>query len=552
MSMNTKRLYRLLVLFFVGLVASADAQITIYRDSADFDDVHGRLREIDFEDVYSTTVDGILFRNPYGLHAMTDEMPSDSGTFSDTADVFLWLGQGATLDFPTRTRRVYLDGGANAFLLHVTDFNDSTWTLAADTFPRTIVAEAGIARLQFQGTDGNGNDDINWSGALTSVATFDENGGELASTDFQELYPEHYYLIGRPYPSGEYFLDDMLFGPIEWRGVTFTEPSFGFVGTHLSYFTARVDPDNPIGNLALEMGPEGTIELAEGTEGALLVLEMVRARDSLVFEVTDYAGAIDTVLETGWGRAYDTTWVEDQRVTFAHLAFSSPAGIRSIRLVDAWTTEIIASETGADTAVYPTTAFLAAVYVAEAVPTEIAGISSVVVGLDTAGYVDENESTRLRSTLAAAQQEARAGDRAAAIASLEAFRASVSAMYGGGRLVEEEARLFLTDAAYVISRLGGTASVESTSDVAAPTLSEPWTAVESAMLRYGVRPGTAASLSIVDVAGNVVRSFDVADRPGTLHWDYRDASGARVASGAYFVVLAADGRRVTRAVHVIR
>jgi hypothetical protein len=548
------KLHPILLLFCLfGAAVSAQAQITIQRDSSDFDEIHGRLREIDFEDVYSVTVDNILFRNPWGLHAMTDELPDAEGNFPDTADVYLWLGQGATLDFPTRTRRVELDGGASAFFVRVTDFNDSSWTLPADTFPRSIVSETGIARLQLLGTDGNGNDDINWRGALVAIATFDENGDTLASSEFQELYPEHYYLIGRGFPSGDFFADESMMMPVEWHGVTFTEPNIGFIGTHLSYFSARVDPDNPIGNLALETTVGSSIDFPEGTEGALLVFENIRERDSLIFEVTDYAGEIDTVLETGWGRTYDTTWAPDQQVTFAHLGFSSAAGIRSIRLIAAWSTLIEPNESGADTLVYEATAMLAALHLAEAVPSEIAGISAVVVELDTTGYVAPEESTMLRTTLATAGSSASKGDRPRAIEALNTFRAQVNRLHQNDRLVDEEARLFLEDAAYVISRLGGTSSVETGRGSASGfALDAPIVGESAVAMRYRAGSGVVPTLHIVDMSGARVRTIEAREGDGTIYWDRRNDAGAPVSSGVYVAVLAANGATVSRVIHITR
>ena len=73
-------------------------------------------------------------------------------TQGDSVNTFLWLGQGATLDFPTRTRTVELAGYANPFYVTITDFNDSTYTLQLDSFPLVLASDAGIAHIQLLGT----------------------------------------------------------------------------------------------------------------------------------------------------------------------------------------------------------------------------------------------------------------------------------------------------------------------------------------------------------------------------------------------------------------
>lgn len=550
--MSIRRLL-LTALFLLSTTIAAQAQLAIYRDSTTFDDAFGRLRDIDFEDVYSTTVQNILFRNPYGLHTITDEYPDEEGNYSDTVDISLELAQGATLDFPTRTRTVQLHGYANPFYTRVIDFNDSMVILPLDTLPLTISMPTGIARIQFLGTDGNGNDDVNWRGGLTSVVTFDEHSDTLASTDFDELEPDRFYFLGQGYDANAFFADESLLLPIDYHGVTITEPTLGFLGTHLSSFEARVDPDNPIGNLSLEMASGGTIDFRNGVEGVLLVVEQVHERDTLVFEVTTNSGSVDTVMETGWSRVYDTAWVPDQRTTYLHLGFGSSDGIRQIKLLYAWMAAIEGDPDAGfpyDTVYYERTAMLTAVHLAETVPMEIVGITNEVTDLDSAGYVEQNESEMMHTPLAAALAKVEANDRPGAIAQLNAFRSNVGSLLSQGQLVPEEAQKFERDAAYVITRLAGVSGVANASRTSAVSLGTPHVSNESVNLDFTAPEGSAPLAQIVDMQGRIVR--EIAPATNTILWDLRDEQGARVPAGVYLIVLNMNGSIVSPTLSIAR
>ena len=73
-----KRLiYTLPALFALLASVSTElgAQITTYRDSAEFDDDFARLRDVDFEELYSMTLDHVTYRSPAPLwvYAVDDE-----------------------------------------------------------------------------------------------------------------------------------------------------------------------------------------------------------------------------------------------------------------------------------------------------------------------------------------------------------------------------------------------------------------------------------------------------------------------------------------------
>jgi hypothetical protein len=536
------------------LAGSLQAQIAVYRDSSEFDDSHARLRDIDFEDVYSLTLQRITFRNPWGLHSMTGEYPDANGNYSDTVDVFLWLGQGATLDFPTRTRTVELDGYANPFYIRVTDFNDSIYTTALTGFPTTVSSDSGIRRVQFLGTDGNGNDDVNWGGGLLGLTTLDANGDTLAHTGFDELKPDHYYLIGHAQLANSFYPDSTMFGPVEWHGVTFTEPNIGFAGTHLVSFEARVDPDNPIGNLALELTPGATIDFPTGVEGALLVLEMVHPRDTFLLEVTDYAGKVDTVMETGWGRTYDTTWVPEQRVTYAHLGFGSSDGIRQIRLLDAWGVFINDDAGGGlplDTIYEARSAVLAALHLAEAPQNEITGIRSAATDLDTAGFLDETQYVRLHTKLDDAVRAVEMNNRGGAIDLLNAFRSDVQDLAKERVLVSEETKYFLGNAAYVISRLGGVAGVKERSIPHRSLRLDATISADGVRIDYDVPSGSISAIRVYDMRGLAVRTL-VPTSVGAIVWDLRDGAGNFLPAGNYLIALTAGGESATRLLQIVR
>jgi hypothetical protein len=546
----------LLGLAFCALSSiSANAQITTYRDSTEFDDAFGQLRDIDFEDVYSVTLQRITFRNPWGLHSMASEDPDEFGNYPDSVDIFLWLGQGATMDFPTRTREVILQGYANPFEIRVTDFNDSVFMLPLDEYPRTITSTTGVKRIQLLGTDGNGNDDINWSGGLLEVTTLDEAGDTLAHTNFDELQPDKYYLTGKAFKAYDVDEDTSMLAPVEWHGVTFHEPDFGFNGTHLSYFFARPDPDNPIGNLAVELNHNATIDFPEGVEGALLTVEVVHERDTFLFEVTDYAGNIDTVMETGWGRAYDTAWVEDQRSTYMHIGFGSPDGIRQIRPIDAWGVEIRNNEDIGepnDTTYIWRTIMLSAVHLAETVPTELAGMTAVVEDLDTSGYVGDEHANQLQTTLLKAIAEVESTNISGAISTLNTFKTDVSTLFQQNVLAPEEAQEFLKDATYIISRLGGATSVEdftseSFKNVRFENISQTADGME---IRFTAPAASEPVVKIYSIQGELVNVLKTSGN--RIQWNFRDAAGRTLPTGSYVITLSAAGEMATQLVQIVR
>lgn len=68
------------------------------------------------------------------------------------------------------------------------------------------------------------------------------------------------------------------------------------------------------------------------------------------------------------------------------------------------------------------------------------------------------------------------------------------------------------------------------------------------------KPGPV-EVSVYDVSGRLVRSLPFEQRSAgdrLLEWDGRDDSGREVSSGAYFVRVESEGRRVTRRVNVVR
>ncbi|HYF02413.1 MAG TPA: hypothetical protein VEC36_03485, partial [Patescibacteria group bacterium] len=513
------------------------------------------LREIDFEDIYSVTLQRILFRNPWGLHSMAVEEPDEEGNYPDSVDVFLWLGQGATMDFPTRTRKVFLKGYANPFEIRVTDFNDSVFTLPLDVYPRTIYSSIGIKRIQLLGTDGNGNDDINWSGGLLEVTTFDENGDTLAHTNFDKLEPDKYYLIGNAFEAHSFESDTSMLNPVKWHGVTFHEPDFGFAGTHLSYFNSRVDPDNPIGNLALELNHNAAISFPEGVEGALLTVETVHERDTFLFETTDYADNIDTVMETGWGRAYDTTWVEDQRSTFFHIGFGSPHGIRQIRVLDGWGLEIRNNEDLGepnDTTYLLRTVMLSALHLAETVPTELFAVKNTVDELNQTGYVGTAEAGQLKNSLVSARTQVENNQNSSAIATLNSFKTDVQNFLKISVLVPEEAQEFLKDATYIISRLGGATSVEdftteSFKNVRFENISQTADGME---VRFTAPAASEPVIKIYNVQGELLNVLKTSGN--AIHWNFHDTAGYTLPTGSYVITLSAAGETATQLVQILQ
>lgn len=526
--MNNAR--SILLLFGLLLLAhsAAGAQITVYRDSSGFDNRYGRLRDIDFEDLYSVTLDRVMIRTPWGLNAMAFPDPADTSR----EDVFLWIGQGTTLDFPTRTRQVELDGYATTFVAEVTGYDDSVFRVSYDDFPVHLSHPAGIRRIRFVGFDQYGDPDVNWSGGLQKILSFDPEWDTLSFTLFDELKGDHYYLLGMELDARDFSGDTILLEPVDVHGVTITEPTIAFGGTFLSEFEARVDPDNPIGNLSVELAADATLEFPEGTEGVLMVLEGVHPADSFLIEVTDYAGVADTVLDSGYGRQYDTSWMEDQRTTFAHLGFGSESGIRMIRLLGANNYGSI---------------LLSALHLAETPQNEIASMGRVITDLDTSGFLRREQSDLLQGQLEEAIDNVRNGDREGAVKRLQAFREDVRGFAGEEILVAEESRYFLHDAAYVITRLGGTASAEngdrmitSTGVSVGSVISLP----DGMRITFSSANGILPAVRVHDLRGMMITTLKpeaAGDRMATTMWDLRDASGDRVSSGVYLITIETPG-----------
>ncbi len=537
--MNNARSLLLLLGLLLLAYAPAGAQITVYRDSSGFDERYGRLRDIDFEDLYSVTLDRVTIRTPWGLNAMAFPDPNDSSR----EDVFLWIGQGTTLDFPTRTRQVQLDGYATTFVAEVTGYDDSVFRVSYDDFPVYLDHPAGIRRIRLIGFDQYGDTDVNWAGGLQKILSFGPEGDTLSFTLFDELKGDHYYLLGMELDARDFSGDTILLEPVDVHGVIITEPTIAFGGTYLSEGLARVDPDNPIGNLAVELAADATLEFPEGTEGVLMVLEGVHPADSFLIEVTDYAGVTDTVLDSGYGRQYDTSWVEDQRATFAHLGFGSESGIRMIRLLGA-------NNYG--------TILLAALHLAEIPQNEIASMGRVIADLDTSGFLRPQESALLQGKLREAIGRVKTGDRDEAVKQLLAFREDVRGLAGEKILVAEESRYFLDDAAYVITRLGGTASAgygDRPITLAGASIGSVISLPEGMRVTFGIADGVLPAVRVHDLRGVMITTLKpeaAGDRMATTMWDLRDASGDRVSSGVYLITIDSPGGRAAAAVMVER
>jgi hypothetical protein len=533
---------RFLLLLLAAMCVSgivAQAQITVYRDSSQFDDAFARLREIDFEDSYSVTIDRILFRNPYGLHCLGIE----DSTKDDGVNSMIELHQGSTIDFPTRTRRVELTGYANEFRVQVTDFNDSTYRTALDTFPISLSNPNGIRRIQFFGYDFNDSLDINWGGGFWSVATFDENDDTLAFTEFEELLPDHYYLLGHSQDAYTYPNDSSLFDPVDIHGITLHEPTIGYTATPLSLPEGRVDPDNPIANLSVEMAYGGTVDFPQGVEGALCMLEGVQHLDTVWLQVTDYAGRVDTVMEAAINHPiFDSAWVEDQWYTYIPLGFGSPDGIKQV---------MVLGSSGPNN--WYGTVMLSAVYLAEKPQTEIGSIKAVANDLGGAGFLDEGQTGSLRSTLDGAIAAVDRGDRPTAVALLNGFRSDVNAFGRKRVLAPEETRYFMNDAAYVISRLGGAvAGLETPKVESVGLVLEPTQTAGVLQIRYASGRAATPTLRIADLRGRPLRAIELRSASGSAQWDLLDANGSPVPNGTYLLTLGANGRQATKLVRIVR
>jgi hypothetical protein len=332
-------------------------------------------------------------------------------------------------------------------------------------------------------------------------------------------------------------------GPVEWHGITITEPTLGFGGLPLSQPEGRVDPDNPIMNLEIELAPGGTVEFPEGTEGVLLTFEAIQHLDTFWVSVTDYAGNTDTVEAMGWGHPImDSAWVEDQWYTYVHLGFGSPAGIKQVEFLGA---------TGPYS--YGTVA-LATVALAETPVQEMMAIRSVADDLKGAGYLDGSHYESLNRDLAAAIAAADINDRSGAVQKLNDFRADVEQLSASRVLVPEEAEYFMDDAAYVITRLSGTSGVETAGGnrVSRVMLGAPVMSAEHVRLRYDAPAGRDPVVAVHDMRGALVRMISLGSSRGELLWDLRDGNGNRVPFGTYLLTLSANGERATQVVRVVR
>ncbi|MGE3801187.1 MAG: hypothetical protein AB7H80_09220 [Candidatus Kapaibacterium sp.] len=557
-----KRVVLLVLTAILGLSGEfVSAQIISYQDSTSFDDDFGRLREIDFEDMYGVTVDRMKIRNPYALQSLA--IPDLQGT--PTSDVILLLAQGATIDFPTRTRSIELVGYGSPFYVHVTTFADSTYVLDLRTFPTTINEDSGIARIQFFGTDGIGVD-VNWGAGLYSITARDGSGDTLCFSNFDELEGDRYYFMGQAMDVA-WIGDTSFIEPVEIHGITFNEPNYGFIGVHFADFEARPDADNPIGNLGVLFIAGGTIDFPDGTEGVLLTLEQLHPADSLLFEAIDNDGVRDTLLVVGAGREYDTNWVPEQRATFAHVAFGSEAGIKQIRMLSGWTTEavdlidtvingenvqwVVYEQVGIET-------YVMAVHIAETPPTEISGIGGQVEQVENAGYLAVNETESLTAKLQDARQFAEAGDNQRAIERLQEFSQEVEALYVAGAFVIEESRGMRGDAAYVIDRLQqGVSGIPISSrnvQTLLPQLSNLRVDQSGLSASYYLPLAEGGVLVISDIRGSVVHriTLEKSGERGDLFWNLQDGEGNLLPAGTYFLSLSGGGVQTTSVIQVGR
>jgi len=88
-----------------------------------------------------------------------------------------------------------------------------------------------------------------------------------------------------------------------------------------------------------------------------------------------------------------------------------------------------------------------------------------------------------------------------------------------------------------------------------PLLVYPNPANPGTTISYDLPRGTSVTLRVVDIRGRVVRTLVDGWRPAGSHrafWDGRDPTGRFVASGRYFAVSEADGRRGVGAITLVR
>ena len=503
----------------------AQESLTVYRDSASFADAGGRLRYVDFEDLYSIASNRITLRNP--LYILV-------GDFVDSSDGnrrhnYVGMDYGGTIDLPARTRRVRIDDyvrpeeGRQPVIVEITDFNGISSRLPVASTPLDISSDEGIQRIRLYGADYAGNDEVNWWMDISSVEAFDKGNELIARFDFDTLEPYTQYVLSTPH--GVYDHAES----IGLHGITLHDK----LGVEDYYYPlgeqARVDPDNGSGNIAVRLAPGGAIEFPEGTEGAMVVVEPFYS-DSVTFTATDYAGASVTVGDLGCADG------------IAWFGFRSPAGIRSIEVASA---------------LYDR-ASLSAVIVGEFPQTEIAAISSSVAQMGSYHALASDQQSRLQSSLGMAHDAVLLGDRTTAIVGLEKFIEDVDALHAGGVLVPEERNSLVGSGRYEIERLS-----KRTSHLPAPasivshgvSLDAAWPDPARGEISIGYRLEAPASvaLEITDQLGRLVRRIEsesMAAGEHLLRWDRRDAAGARVADGVYFYTLRAGGARITRAVRV--
>ncbi len=188
--------------------------------------------------------------------------------------------------------------------------------------------------------------------------------------------------------------------------------------------------------------------------------------------------------------------------------------------------------------------YLATVSVAETPQTEIAQIAATVHGLDTVGFIGDEEHVAMRSALDEARLLVEKNDRSGAIGKLNEFRTAVQGYHAGNVLVDEEAKHLTTEAAYVISRLGGVSSVRADEATAARASVRAIVSGETARIEFKAPAGSDVRIRIVDLRGSVLRTI----RPGVAStgtrevlWDGRDDAGNTLPYGAYLLLLDADG-----------
>jgi hypothetical protein len=74
---------------------------------------------------------------------------------------------------------------------------------------------------------------------------------------------------------------------------------------------------------------------------------------------------------------------------------------------------------------------------------------------------------------------------------------------------------------------------------------------KSTSISFSIADGSAATLAIVDMYGNTVRSFNVSGN-GSVNWDGRDADGTLVANGVYVYKLDGNGFSISKKLTVTR